>query len=67
MGDVQSKTQTHKSGFVITSWHIFCSNLRKISQGLCYSVLEFSIEPTLLIFKEKLDTQDNKKNEQVTE
>lgn len=25
------------------------------------------MEPTLLIFKEKLDTQDNKKNEQVTE
>lgn len=45
----------------------FLFELTKKSQGLCYSVLEFSIEPTLLIFKAKLDTQDKKKNEQVTE
>lgn len=39
----------------------------KNPQGSCYSVLEFNIEPTLFIFKAKLDTQDKKKNEQVTE
>lgn len=45
----------------------FLFELIKNPQSLCYSVLEFNIEPTLLIFKAKLDTQDKKKNEQVTE
>lgn len=45
----------------------FLFELTKNPQGLCYSGLEFNIEPTLLIFKAKLDAQDEKKNEQVTE
>lgn len=49
---------------LLTSQHIYL-NLEK-SQGLCYLVLEFSITPTRLILKAKLDTLDKKKNEQVT-
>lgn len=43
----------------------FLFELTKKSQGLCYAVLEFSREPTLL--KAKLDTPDKKRNEQVSE